>query len=528
MVLSQKRLGILAVALFAVSTLAVAVDAGPPLVNWTAPSTYTASGKHTMSGELGSGPMPFFPITPCRQFDSRNTSVLSSGVDRTITVTGAPCGVPAGTLAVSVNITIFNISGAGGNGTLKLGTAAAPTTSWINYPPTETQRANAGAVPLSGGGAIVVQAAQGGGTLDLIVDINGYYYNGSGFLSMPTGDFFGILGSFAAGGINFTRNLEASSTNSYGLRGQVASTGNGSAAVLGEAYGATGSTAGVLGVVTSTGSLASGVRGIAGSGEPVSPAGIGSNMGVFGESNTGHAIAGIAGVGGDGALFDLHDAGGSAVALAFAAYKPGATAYAFYALTGDYGGTGAKYFVEPHPTDSAKVIHYISLEGGEAGTYSRGSAQTVGGFATILIPEDFRMVTDEEGMTVLLTPVGAQASMYVVSQDLNSVVVRSNRDVKFHYMINGVRRGYKNFQPVADGLEFMPFSPTDRMPAFSAELKARLVANGTYNEDGTVNMGTAEKMGWTKIWQEKAEATAKAAAAHKDTMSKNSQTPPNQ
>ena len=428
-----------------------------------------------------------------------------------------------------MNITIFNISGAGGNGTLKLGTAAAPTTGWINYPATETQRANAGAVPFNASGQIVVQAAQGGGTLDIIVDINGYYYNGAGFLSMPTGDIFGIVGDIGGAGLNFSRNLQATAVNSYGLRGQVASTGNGSAAVLGEAYGATGSTAGVMGVVTLDRQSCVGVSVASpGSGEPVSPSGIGGNIGVFGESNTGHAVAGIAGVGGDGALFDLHDAGGSAVALAFAAYKPGATAYAFYAFTGDYGGTGAKYFVEPHPTDSSKVIHYISLEGGEAGTYSRGSAQIVDGIATIQIPEDFRMVTDEDGMTVLLTPVGAQASMYVVSQDLNSVVVRSNKDVKFHYMINGVRRGYKNFQPVADGLEFMPLSPTDRMPALSAELKARLVANGTYNEDGTVNMGTAEKMGWTKIWQEKAEATAKSAAAHREAMSKNSQTAPSQ
>ena len=186
-------------------------------------------------------------------------------------------------------------------------------------------------------------------------------------------------------------------------------------------------------------------------------------------------------------------------------------------MTGDYGGTGAKYFVEPHPTDSAKVIHYISLEGGEAGTYTRGTDQTVDGFATIKVPEDFRMVTEEDGMTVQLTPVGTLAMMAVVSQDLDSIVVRSSRDVKFHYMINGVRRGYKNFQPVGDGPEFMPAGQTDRIPAgLSAELKHRLVANGTYNADGSVNMETAEKMGWKKIWQEKAEATARAAQSQKE------------
>ncbi|HYK41406.1 MAG TPA: hypothetical protein VE007_03390 [Thermoanaerobaculia bacterium] len=522
MVLSQKRLGILAAALFAISTLAVAVDGGPPLVNWNAPATYTPSGKHIMSGELGGGPMPFFPITPCRQFDSRNTSVLTSGVDRTITVTGAPCGVPAGTLAVSVNITIFNISGAGGNGTLKLGIAAAPTTSWINYPPTETQRANAGAVPLSNTGTIVVQAAQGGGTLDLIVDINGYYYNGAGFLSMPTGDIFGIIGDFSGGGLNFVRNVQPTAANSYSVRGQTASTGTGSAGVYGESYGATGTVSGVLGTVVSTSPLSSGVRGIAATGEPTGASGCCSDIGVLGESKTGEGVAGISeGIAG---FFDLKNSSGTAIATAFLGYKPSTTTYAVYAGIGDYGGTGAKYFVEPHPTEASKVIHYISLEGGEAGTYSRGTAQVVGGWATIQIPEDFRMVTEEDGMTVLLTPVGAQASMYIVSQDLNTIVVRSNKDVKFHYMVNGVRRGYKSFQPIGDGAEFMPLSPNDRIPeGLSTELKRRLVANGTYNEDGTVNMGTAEKMGWTKAWEEKAAATAKAAAANKAIMSKNGQ-----
>ena len=52
--------------------------------------------------------------------------------------------------------------------------------------------------------------------------------------------------------------------------------------------------------------------------------------------------------------------------------------YAFYASTGDYGGNGAKYFVEPHPTDPTKMIKYVSLEGPESGTYFRGRASSSG------------------------------------------------------------------------------------------------------------------------------------------------------
>lgn len=39
-----------------------------------------------------------------------------------------------------------------------------------------------------------------------------------------------------------------------------------------------------------------------------------------------------------------------------------------------------------------------------------------------------------------------------------------------------------------------------------------LISNGTYREDGTVNMETAERMGWTKTWADReAEKTAAAS-----------------
>ena len=48
--------------------------------------------------------------------------------------------------------------------------------------------------------------------------------------------------------------------------------------------------------------------------------------------------------------------------------------------------------------------------------------------------------------------------------------------------------------------------------AFSEEAKARLIANGTYNADGTVNMTTAERLGWAQKWRERAAAAAAAPA----------------
>src|SRR5206468_1084325 len=222
-------------------------------------------------------------------------------------------------------------------------------------------------------------------------------------------------------------------------------------------------------------------------------------FGVLGQSQ----VLGVRGV--------LHGSTGSIVAQGYLGWNAG---YAVFGA-GDFGGTGAKYFVEPHPTDASKVVRYVSLEGPEPGTYFRGTARTVRGQAVIEVPESFRMVTDEEGLTVQLTPVGAAASMHIVSEDLNQIVVHSSKDVAFHYLVQGVRRAFKDFDPITKGSEFMPQSPDEAMPAYlTEEARRRLIANGTYNADGTVNMETAERLGWAKVWRDREEQAKAAAAAN--------------
>ena len=75
-------------------------------------------------------------------------------------------------------------------------------------------------------------------------------------------------------------------------------------------------------------------------------------------------------------------------------------------FAGDLGASGAKPFVEPHPTEAGTVIRYVALEGPEAGTYFRGKGQFVGRSAVINVPESFRLVTDPEGLTIQVTPIG--------------------------------------------------------------------------------------------------------------------------
>jgi hypothetical protein len=295
------------------------------------------------------------------------------------------------------------------------------------------------------------------------------------------------------------------------VRGRVTGTGAGAAGVLGESTATSGNTYGVFGKSGSQSGTPGGVGGVDYTGSPVinplslsnQPAGVyglsASHMGVEGDSGN----AGVRG--------RLMNGSGDPVHLGLLGFS----SYGVYS-SGDYGGVGAKFFVEPHATDPGKVVRFVALEGNESGTYFRGSARFVNGLAVIPVPEEFRMVSDEDGLTVQLTPVGAAASMFVVSLDLGSVVVRSNRDVKFFYQVNGIRRAFKDYTPIVEGQEFMPYSPSAvPLSSYPAEIQQRLVANGTYNADGTINRETAQRLGWDKT-RDKAEAgTARPATDHR-------------
>jgi hypothetical protein len=122
-----------------------------------------------------------------------------------------------------------------------------------------------------------------------------------------------------------------------------------------------------------------------------------------------------------------------------------------------YGGVnygilsnGTKSFIQQHPTDARKSIIYASLEGGEAGTYYRGSAQLQNGAAVIELPEHFSLVTEEEGLTVQVTPRQDCNGLYVAEVTTSRIVVRElqggTSNARFDFFVNGVRAGYKDFQ----------------------------------------------------------------------------------
>ena len=88
--------------------------------------------------------------------------------------------------------------------------------------------------------------------------------------------------------------------------------------------------------------------------------------------------------------------------------------------------------------------------------------------------------------------------------------------MELFFTVNGVWRAFRSWDPVVDGDESTPRSPEDTMPAhLTEEARHRLIANGTYHEDGTVNLETAERMGWVALWQEQSARSQGRTGGHR-------------
>src|SRR5688572_18075891 len=178
-------------AALALSLLAAAVGA-EKIPNWTAPPTWTSPRTEALekiqrsrpmgtmgAQDLPTGPLPFFGIAPCRIADTRSGSgfggqygppqITPSG--RTIQIAGQ-CGIPAGAQAVSFNFHAVNVTAAGFLVAYPAG-GAFPPVAIMAYNQNTPNISNSAVVPLGVGGAITVVA--GVTSIDLLVDVNGYY-----------------------------------------------------------------------------------------------------------------------------------------------------------------------------------------------------------------------------------------------------------------------------------------------------------------------------------------------------------------
>jgi hypothetical protein len=144
----------------------------PPAVTPTPTPTVTPTPTPT-SGLPGGA--SFYTVTACRMLDTRSSSPVAAGGTLTVILTGAPCGIPSGARSVSVNVTVTQPTGSGYL-TIYPADGAKPLISDINFSTGQT-RANNSALRLSadGTGSVDVYNGSAAGTVQVIVDVNGYF-----------------------------------------------------------------------------------------------------------------------------------------------------------------------------------------------------------------------------------------------------------------------------------------------------------------------------------------------------------------
>jgi hypothetical protein len=125
-----------------------------------------------------SAPTSFYTVSPCRVVDTRNPvgprggPAMTGNSDRTFPLAGQ-CSIPLTAKALSINLTVTQPSAAG---TLRLypGGSGATNASAMNYRAGQTRANNAVAL-LGGGGGLGVRCDQLSGTVQVIIDVNGYF-----------------------------------------------------------------------------------------------------------------------------------------------------------------------------------------------------------------------------------------------------------------------------------------------------------------------------------------------------------------
>ena len=523
----------LAILLVAGGLSAQRVPEANAIPNWSVPATWSPSqasgGIRTMTDI--SDAIPFVAIAPCRIADTRGNGfagqagpgALVANTPRAFQITGTPAtvpappngcpanAIPAGAEAVSFNFTVVSPSADGNLVAWNTG-GTEPLVSVLNWP--------AGTVALGNGVIVSLGTTQvslklnmaAGQTAHVVIDVNGYFSE-----TPNTGTIFNLITNDTNAAMLVTNNSTGSGAD--GIRAVQNATGL-AFGVYGLHNAATGEGYGVAGETDSITPDSAGVSGIGPgnviqTGADLSSAGVrgedaGTEFGVIGAAES-HTIDTTNAAGGFYLMNNnLTTQAASALLGRRSCITIGFQICSIYAgyfigdirVSGDSTVVGTKSFIEPMASDPLKMINYVSLEGPEAGTYFRGKGRFVRGMASITVPDHFREVTDPESLSVQVTPIGDMATVAVVRAGLDQILVRSSRNVEFYYTVNGVRSAHKNHQVIQQST-FIPDSAKATLPeGMAEEIRQRLVANGLFKADGSVNMETAERLGLTKGWAE--------------------------
>jgi hypothetical protein len=274
----------------------------------------------------------------------------------------------------------------------------------------------------------------------------------SGVNSSTTAGISGVFGQSSAG-----------TGSTYGVHG-ASNTSNGCGVYGTGAYGVYGSgdSYGLYGAGGSYGTYGSGgTYGAYGSGSSYGVYGTASTYGVFGSSgsygvrgdstSSGYGVWGTSGFLGaygnaSSGTYGLYGGGGT-----YGVYGSG-TSYGVY-CSGNFAASGTKSFVQKHPEDPTKAIVYVCLEGGESGTYCRGSGRLVEGEARIDLPAHFPLVTSPDGITAQVTPTAECRGLYVAAKNHRFLIVRElgggASGATFDWTVNGVRAGHEHHEPIS-------------------------------------------------------------------------------
>ena len=117
-------------------------------------------------------------------------------------------------------------------------------------------------------------------------------------------------------------------------------------------------------------------------------------------------------------------------------------------VNGSIVGT-SKSFIIDHPTQTGKKLMHACIEGPENGVYYRGRSQETG----IEAPEYWSGLVDVNSMTVDVTPIGPNQSIYVERIDDNGdICVGSNtaEPLNYFYVVYGERKDIDKLEIVRD------------------------------------------------------------------------------
>lgn len=495
----QRAFAMVCVAMFLFATTLVAQvqfsGSAPPKIRLGA-----VSGGVTTDVDAGMAAV-FIPVTPCRLVDTRLANGPYGGPKligtRTFNMINGPCAdIPSGAVAYAVS----------------LGVTQNTTGGFITAWPTGSPKPLVAQITWSAGQTLSTGAVIAAGTDDSVdvasgvsthftMDLNGYYI---GDAAMNSGQRLTLFGDDQYGmveGFNFN----TSSSWATGLWGEVSGSQDFTSGAYAVANSEVGITNGLWGATSSADAGAAGVIGRAGAAAWYD---IDYLPGVYGVADGNQFALGVLGQSTYAGVAGMRvDSGGTVLTSGFVGSTGSDGFWTGFNMT----ALGTKSFVEPDPNEAGAVIKYVALEGPEAGTYFRGKAAARNGRAVISVPSDFRDVTHEEGLTVQITPIGGSADYHVASYNLHEIVVRTSKDIEFFYTVNGVRRAFKDFMPRQREPEeryFVPASSATRIEEITTnpEIQRRLIANGTFNADGSVNMSMAESRGWAAEWRAQAEA----------------------